>query len=306
MAVADPAAVEDLVAAGLLISDGERVRLSHPLLAVAATTHSRTGERRALHLALADVAGDETLRARHLALSVPAQDADVAGIVAAAAIVAVRRGAAHDAAELAEHALRLTPPAAAEHPGRLVALAQCLQKLGELSRVTELLGPRIGELPAGELRARAHLLLGVGADRSGHEDHLEQALAHSRNDPALRATALAAKSLLLAVVGVERIGDAEALAVEAHRLARSAGPEVVRHAQAITRLGPRPAWSSGPGADRARPRGGAEITASMRARPTAPQRSSLPSVAASARRGQRCADCWRWPRSVARPEFLQS
>ena len=85
MAVADHAAVEELVAAGLLIPDGERVRLSHPLVAVAARRHSRIGERRALHLALADVAGDETLRARHLALSAPAQDADVAGIVAAAA-----------------------------------------------------------------------------------------------------------------------------------------------------------------------------------------------------------------------------
>lgn len=231
MAVADHAAVEELVAAGLLIPDGERVRLSHPLVAVAARRHSRIGERRALHLALADMAGDETLRARHLALSAPAQDADVAGIVAAAATSAARRGAAQDAAELAEHALRLTPPAAAEHPSRLVALAQCLLKLGELSRVAALLGPRIGELPAGELRARAHLLLGVGADRSGHEDHLEQALTHSGNDPALRATALAAKSQLLAVVGVERIGDAEVLAIEAHRLARSAGAEIVRHAQ---------------------------------------------------------------------------
>ncbi len=231
MAVADHAAVEELVAAGLLIPDGERVRLSHPLVAVAARMHSRIGERRALHLALADVAGDETLRARHLALSAPAQDADVAGIVAAAATSAARRGAAHDAAELAEHALRLTPPAAAEHPGRLVALAQCVVKLGELSRVTELLGPRIGELPAGAVRARAHLLLGEGEGLAGHEHHLEQALANCGNDPALRATALATKSLLLAVVRVERIAEAEALAAEANRLARSAGAEIARHAQ---------------------------------------------------------------------------
>ena len=119
MMVADPAAVEDLVADGLLISDGERVRLSHPLVAVAARRHARTGERRTLHLALADMARDETLRARHLALSAPAQDADVAETVAAAAAAAARRGAAHDAAELAEHALRLTPPSATEYPGRL-------------------------------------------------------------------------------------------------------------------------------------------------------------------------------------------
>jgi hypothetical protein len=62
MAVADPVAAEDLVAGGLLILEGERVRLSHPLLAAAARRKSRIGERRALHLALAEVAQDETLR----------------------------------------------------------------------------------------------------------------------------------------------------------------------------------------------------------------------------------------------------
>jgi len=231
MAVADHAAVDELVAAGLLVSDSDRVRLSHPLVAVAARRHSRIGERRALHLALADVAGDQTLRARHLALSVPSQDSAIAGTVAAAATAAARRGAAHDAAELAEHALRLTPAPAAEYPGRLLALAECLLTVGEVSRVTELLRPRIGELPAGELRARAHLLLGMDADLLEHEDHLEQALANSRNAPALRATALAMKSLLLALSRIERIGEAEALAVEAHRLARSAGAEIVEHAQ---------------------------------------------------------------------------
>jgi hypothetical protein len=231
MTVADPAAVADLVAAGLLVPDGERVRLAHPLLAVAARRRSRIGERQALHLALAEVAGDDTSRARHLALAAPGQDAGLAGIVAAAATAAASRGAAHDAAELSEHALRLTPPSAAGHPGRLLALAQCLMKLGELSRVTELLGPRIGQLPAGGLRARAHLLLGEGEDTAGHEDHLEQALANSGNDPALRATALATKSLLLELVRVERIGDAEALAVEAHQLAESAGAEAARHAR---------------------------------------------------------------------------
>lgn len=230
-AVADQAAMDELVAAGLLVSDGERVRLSHPLLAVAARAQSRTAERRALHLALADVAGDQTLRARHLALSAPAQDAEVAGTVATAATAAAHRGAAHDAAELAEHALRLTPPSAAEYPERLLSLAQCLMKLGELSRVTELLGPRIGELPAGELRARAHLLLGEDADVCEHEAHLEQALANSGGDPALRATALATKSLLLALVRVERISEAEALAAEAHRLAGSAGAEIGQHAR---------------------------------------------------------------------------
>jgi len=232
MTVANPAAVEDLAAAGLLISDGERVRLVHPLLAVAATRHSRIGERQALHLALAEVAGDQTSRARHLALSAPGQDADIAGVVAAAATAAARRGAAHDAAELSEHALRLTPALAAEYPRRLLTLAECLLTVGEVAQVTELLGPRIGELPIGEPRARAHLLLGVGADLPEHEDHLEQALANSGNAPTVRANALATKSILLALAWIERIGEAEALAVEACRLARSAEAEIMEHAQA--------------------------------------------------------------------------
>jgi DNA-binding CsgD family transcriptional regulator len=96
MTVADPAAVEDLVAAGLLVSDGERVRLAHPLLAVAARRHSRIAERQALHLALAKVAGDETSRARHLALSAPGQDAGLAGIVAAATTAAARLASGYD------------------------------------------------------------------------------------------------------------------------------------------------------------------------------------------------------------------
>jgi DNA-binding CsgD family transcriptional regulator len=230
VAVADPVVVEDLIAGGLLITDGERVRLPHPLLAAAARRQSRPDERRALHLALAEVAQDETLRARHLALSATAPDAGLAGIVAAAVAAALRRGAAHDAAELAEHAFRLTPPPAAEYPGRLLEYAQRLLEVGELPRVAELLGSWIGKLPAGRVRARAHLLLGEARSLTEHEDHLERALADCGNDPELRATALATRSRLLALVRVERIGEAEALAAEAARLARFAGAEVELHA----------------------------------------------------------------------------
>jgi DNA-binding CsgD family transcriptional regulator len=229
-AVASPAAVDKLLAAGMLISEDDQVRLAHPLLGVAARRHARSGERQALHLALAGVAGDQTLRARHLALSAQAPDVGVAGSVAAAAAAAGRRGAAHDAAELAEQALRLTPSSSAEYPDRLLVLAQYLVTVGEASRVTELLGPRVGELPAGPIRARAHLLLGEDASLPEHEEHLERALANSSCDAGLRATALATKSLLLAVARVDRIAEAEALAAEAQRLARAiAGP--AEHAQ---------------------------------------------------------------------------
>jgi DNA-binding CsgD family transcriptional regulator len=107
-----------------------------------------------------------------------------------------------------------------------------LLEVGELSRVTELLGSRVAGLPAGALRANAHLLLGEAGSLSEHEDHLEQALVHSGDDPALRATALATKSRLLALVRIERISEAEELAASAHRLARSVAARAVeRHAQ---------------------------------------------------------------------------
>jgi DNA-binding CsgD family transcriptional regulator len=221
-ALADPVTVEDLVAAGLL-AVGKSVRPSHPLLAAAVRRQSSARERRALHRDLAELVTDETLRARHLALAATVPDGGLASTIAAAAAAALRRGAAHDAVDLAEHALRLTPSSAAEQSDRLLALAEYLVIVGEPPRAQELLAPRIGELPAGGARARAHLLLGEGADLAGHEYHLEQALAESEGEPALRATALATRSILYTTVRVERIREAEAWAQEALGLARSAG-----------------------------------------------------------------------------------
>jgi DNA-binding CsgD family transcriptional regulator len=229
-ALADPGSVEDLVAAGLL-AVGKSVRPSHPLLAAAVRRRSTARERRALHRDLAELVADEALRARHLALAARVPDADLASTVAAAAAAALRRGAAHDAVDLAEHALRLTPSAAAEQSDRLLALAEYLVIVGEGPRAQELLAPRIGELPAGAARARAHLLLGEGSALAGHEYHLERALAESEREPALRATALATKSILYTAVRVERIRDAEAWAQEALGLAGSAGASVERHAR---------------------------------------------------------------------------
>ena len=229
-AVADPMAVEDLVASGLLIVAGERVRPSHPLLVAAARRQSTARQRRAMHLALAESADDETLRARHLALAARGKDAAFAGTIAAAAAAAQRRGAAHDAVDLAEHALRLTPPAAAAYPERLLALAEGLMTVGEAPRARELLGPRIGELPPGSTRARAHLLLGETGDLTEHEYHLERALAESEGEPALQAAALATRSMLLSTVRVERLAEAEECALRARALARPAGASAERHA----------------------------------------------------------------------------
>jgi DNA-binding CsgD family transcriptional regulator len=226
--VADAAAMESLVAAGLLILDGGRVRLSHPLLAAAVRKSSRAADRRLLHRELAASAQDETIRARHLALATTGTDERLAGVIAAAADRALRRGAAHDAVDLAEHAVRLTPPAAADRPDRLLALAEYLLMVGEPVQARELITPSLGEFPPGAARARAHLLLADAGILDEHQYHLELALAESEQQPELRAIALGAKAVLLATILLERIEEAQACAEQARALVTSCGAAVER------------------------------------------------------------------------------
>jgi DNA-binding CsgD family transcriptional regulator len=225
----EPDAIEELVDAGVLVVEGDRVRPAHPLLAAAAVRHSRPHQRAALHHSLAGVMGDEVRRARHLAAAVTAPDGDVAAVIASAATVADARGARHEAAELAEHALRLTPREQLEHSDRLLTLAEYLAKAGELRRVTELLEPEIGALPRGLPRARAWLLLSDGAGAATEEEYLrylDRALAEDEGDAGLRAMVLARRANNAAAVHVAHLADAEAWALEALVNAGHAGPDV--------------------------------------------------------------------------------
>ena len=225
-AVAD---AEDALDAGLLRAEAGRVRPTHPLLGAAARKHARSRERRELHLALAGAVAGEERRARHLALAARQPDAGLADTVAAAADGAAARGAAAEAVELAEHALRLTPADRPERVERLLALAHQLETAGERRRVTELLTPELDGLPPGGPRVRAWLLLANGSAVATYHDrraHFEHALAEAGADPVQRAHALASMALSTAAEGVERIGEVETWAQEA--LAAGAGPRVER------------------------------------------------------------------------------
>lgn len=195
---------------------------------IAGPGRPHAAERHGVHPEIAESAPDETARARHLALACAGTSARLAVIVAAAADKARRRGAAYDAVDLAEHAVRLTPPASADRPGRLLALAEDLVMVGEPARATELIAPLIGDFPAGGARARAHLLLADAGTVTEHEDHLDRALAESNEEPELQAAALAAKAVLLGVIQVKRIGEAEASARQAQALVTSCGAPVER------------------------------------------------------------------------------
>jgi DNA-binding CsgD family transcriptional regulator len=220
---------EEAVEAGVLVIDGDRVRASHPLLAAAARKRSRARQRRELHLELVEMAADEQLRARHLALAATVPDSDVAERVAAAAMGAAAHGARRAAVELGEQALRLTPAGSDERVERVLALASYLEAAGELQRLTDVLRTELDAIPPGPYRARAWLLLAEGAHiehLDGYRAHLEQALEEAEDDPGLRARVVAKVSS--AVIAVESIHEAEASALEVLPAAREAGSEVER------------------------------------------------------------------------------
>jgi DNA-binding CsgD family transcriptional regulator len=215
--VAGPTALDDAVARGLLRVDEGRARPSHPLLAAAAKAQSDARERRRVHLQLAAVVDDEEVRARHLALAAEEADEELAATLTSAAAAATARGAVRDAVELAEHALRLTPPESPERSERLLSLAGCLSVAGtreDEQRLTALLQPELGSLPPGAPRVRAYLLLTDGVVEGNDEirHYLERALEESADDAGLRARALAELSENMSLIRVERIGEAESLA----------------------------------------------------------------------------------------------
>ncbi len=218
--IGDPAAVQAAIDGGVLIVEGPRVHAGHPLLAAAARQAAAPDDRRRLHLALADAIGDEDLRARHLALAARAPDGPLADRVARAAAHAAARGARAQAAELSEHALRLTPDGDAARSERLLTLAAHLGVAGETRRMTELLTAAVDTLPAGTARARAWLWLseGEGVDTLEiYEGFVDRALAEPGADPAIRAHAMAKRTTAAAVVGVVRLAEAEEWAREAWR-----------------------------------------------------------------------------------------
>jgi DNA-binding CsgD family transcriptional regulator len=232
-AIAAPGVVNEALAAGVVVIDGDRARAAHPLLAAAARSNSDPAGRQAVHLELAGVTAERERRARHLALGTPHPDEQLARMVAAAAAAAAARGAAREAAELGEHALRLTPGESGERTERVLTLADYLERVGERQRVTDLLMPELESLPEGGPRVRAWLLLsegGVVSSRSyyGKAPYFAKALSECGSDASLRAEVLARKALSTAAEGVERIGEAEAWALQALRDAAGAGPELER------------------------------------------------------------------------------
>jgi DNA-binding CsgD family transcriptional regulator len=182
-----PDALEPAAAAHVIEREGGAIRFTHPLLS--SVLYRDLGEkRRAVHGQIARIADEPLFRARHLALSKDEPDAEVAAALDNAVKLANDRGASADAAELAEHAVRLTPPDARdERRRRTLDAARAHQAAGEWTRARTLATELLREKELGSWRAEALILLAEFEANNPAAELLEEALRDAASRPALQS-----------------------------------------------------------------------------------------------------------------------
>ena len=224
----DPGLAETLTAR-ILELDGERLRFTHPLLGSAVAARQTPWRRRSLHARLAKIVPTAEERARHLALATAQPSREVAAVVEEAAENVHARGAAAAAAELAELALRLTPPAdVVDMRRRVLDCAGRHLEAGDGHRAIAQLEHACKTAPQGAARAAVLVRLArtmsvvvgpreavalyhealaeaEGDDALGAEIHLSLADAVSETEDRSRGLAHAE----LAVQAASRAGDAK-------------------------------------------------------------------------------------------------
>jgi len=179
--------LEPAAAAHVIEREHGMIRFTHPLLS--SVLYQDLGEeRRSVHGRIARIVEDPLLRARHLGLSKVTPDADVAAALDEAARLAGDRGALAVAAELAEHAVRLTPAEACdERRRRALAAARTHHAAGEWTRARTIATDLLAETEIGSWRVEALILLSEleGLDRAAAL--LEEALPEAASRPALQS-----------------------------------------------------------------------------------------------------------------------
>jgi DNA-binding CsgD family transcriptional regulator len=206
-AVGSDAGLAETLAARVVEVDGERLRFTHPLLGSAVAARQTPARRRSLHARLAKIVPTDEERARHLALGTEEPSGEIASILEEAARSAHARGAPATAAELAEQALRLTPPAHVDDVRRrLLSAADLHSRAGDTDRATALLEPALAAAAQGNDRATvlAHL---AGIQPGPHDAVVlyREALAEAEGDDALQAVIhLGLAGVMRFTVGIER------------------------------------------------------------------------------------------------------
>lgn len=131
------------------------LRFSHPLISAAVRSGMNALDRQRLHGALATAVPDPDARSVHLARSSDCRDSVRACEIEEAASRVARRGAQALAAELAGHAVRLTPTGESDALVRraLAQMTHCAAS-GDLSSAIAIADEQLLRLPPGRLRAQ--------------------------------------------------------------------------------------------------------------------------------------------------------
>jgi DNA-binding CsgD family transcriptional regulator len=187
----EPDALDSAAAAHVIEHARDEVRFTHPLLASVCYGGLGADGRRAVHARIADVVDEPLVRARHLALSTDVPDLAVAAALDAAATVAADHGAWPLAAELADHARRLTPPDDRDARIRRALLAaRAHHTAGEWTRAKSIVTDLLATPDLGAWRADALVLLAELEGSGRAAELLEEALRERSIGPALRALIL--------------------------------------------------------------------------------------------------------------------
>lgn len=189
--------VSEAVALGVLDSDGQALRFTHPLFASTLYEDSPPEGKRDLHRRLAEVVEDPEERARHLAEAADGPDEKVASALEAASANLVARGAPDAAARLAKQAYDLTPPERrAEAHRRRLTWSRYSVAAGDPAHAETLLEHQLGLTQSGRERAEVafelgkarHATRGVSAARACYDHALSE--LESTNEVELRTKVL--------------------------------------------------------------------------------------------------------------------
>jgi DNA-binding CsgD family transcriptional regulator/Cdc6-like AAA superfamily ATPase len=230
------AGLEEAVTAGIVRTEGDWVRFTHPLFASVIYGDATIQERRSVHEKLAEVARDPEERARHLALAKEDPDAAVAEVVEEGARHARMRGATISSAELFELAAQLTPVTnPIDSDRRRMEEAETLFLAGEERRGSELMVPIVERSQPGPARAEAlwrfaRILIYFDVRESAST--LFEALEEGGVDVRLRSQIRSQLAWALFFTGA--LQEAERIAAEALELAESsADPSTLAEALTI-------------------------------------------------------------------------
>ena len=193
----------EAIESGAVELEGDRIRFTHSLLASVLYAEAPPDHRRDLHKRLASVALGVEERAWHLALGNNTPDAKVATELDAAATHAAARGAPEAAAELYEHAARLTPPEqSGEINRRRHEAATHHFAAGDIERARSIAEEMLSELDSGPWRADMLVLLAnLVEDEQEATDLCRQAVKEAGGDEDRLTAAYLALARVCSILG---------------------------------------------------------------------------------------------------------